>query len=123
MEFLKTATVRITPEILSLIAEIDEFKGAWRAIGRIAPERLSSLRRVPRSKASVPPHVSKGTAHRPGGGKAAVKHSPGSFTTPDEQEVASYAEVMETGFSAYEAISFWGGFSLLSKARCNPVLA
>jgi len=46
MEFLNTATVRITPEILSLIAEIDEFKGAWRAIGRIAPERLSSLRRV-----------------------------------------------------------------------------
>jgi hypothetical protein len=40
------ATLRITPEILSLIAEIDEFKGAWRAIGRVAPERLSSLRRV-----------------------------------------------------------------------------
>lgn len=45
IEFLN-ATVRITPEVLSLIAEIDEFKGAWRAIGRIAPERLSSLRRV-----------------------------------------------------------------------------
>ncbi len=29
-----------------MIAETDEFKGAWRAIGRIAPERLSSLRRV-----------------------------------------------------------------------------
>src|SRR5258708_31598049 len=39
-------TLRITPEILSLIAEIDEFKGAWHAIGRIAPERLSGLRRV-----------------------------------------------------------------------------
>ncbi len=37
VEFLNTATVRITPKILSLIAEIDEFKGAWRAIGRIAP--------------------------------------------------------------------------------------
>lgn len=46
MEFPNTSTVRITPEILSLIAEYDEFKGAWRAIGRIAPERLSSLRRV-----------------------------------------------------------------------------
>jgi hypothetical protein len=43
---LDVSTLRITPEILSLIAEIDEFKGAWRAIGRIAPERLSSLRRV-----------------------------------------------------------------------------
>lgn len=37
------ATVRITPEILPLM---DEFKGAWRAIGRISPERLSGLRRV-----------------------------------------------------------------------------
>ena len=36
MKSLNTATVRITPEILSLIAEIDEFKGAWRPIGRIA---------------------------------------------------------------------------------------
>ena len=40
------AALRITPRILSLIAEIDEFKGAWRAIGRIAPDRLTSLRRV-----------------------------------------------------------------------------
>lgn len=38
----------ITPEILSLIAEFDEFKGAWWAIDRIAPEGLSvaSWRRV-----------------------------------------------------------------------------
>ena len=33
---LRTDTIQITPEILSLIARIDEFKGAWRAweIGR-----------------------------------------------------------------------------------------
>ena len=35
-----------TPEILALIAEINEFKGAWRALGTLAPERLSALRRV-----------------------------------------------------------------------------
>ena len=35
---IRTAPVRITPEILALIAEIDEFKGAWRALGTIAPE-------------------------------------------------------------------------------------
>ncbi len=46
MTALDLAKLRITPEILSLIAEIDEFKGAWRALGRIAPDRLSSLRRV-----------------------------------------------------------------------------
>jgi len=40
------AILRITPEILLLIAEIDEFKGAWRSVGLIAPERLSGLRRT-----------------------------------------------------------------------------
>ena len=28
----ETADIPITPEVLSLIAEIDEFKGAWRAL-------------------------------------------------------------------------------------------
>lgn len=32
--------------MMVLIAEIDEFKGACKAIGRIAPERLSALRQV-----------------------------------------------------------------------------
>jgi hypothetical protein len=43
---LNTDTLNITREILSLIAELDEFKGAWRALGTLAPERLSALRRV-----------------------------------------------------------------------------
>ena len=43
---LKTESIQITPEILSLIARIDEFKGAWRALGTLAPDRLSALRRV-----------------------------------------------------------------------------
>ncbi|CAN7756049.1 hypothetical protein LJR257_006682 [Ensifer adhaerens] len=86
MEFLNTATVRITPEILSLIAEIDEFKGAWRAIGRIAPERLSSLRRV----ATI---ESVGSSTRIEGarltdrevGKLLANIRLGSFTTSDKQ--------------------------------------
>ncbi|KQV40026.1 AsnC family transcriptional regulator [Rhizobium sp. Root268] len=107
MELLNAATVRITPEILSLIAEIDEFKGAWRAIGRIAPERLSSLRRV----ATI---ESVGSSTRIEGARLTDREVEkllanirlGSFTTRDEQEVAGYAEVMETIFSAYDAISF-----------------
>jgi hypothetical protein len=39
-------TVEITPEILSFVACIDEFKGAWRTLGTLAPDRLSALRRV-----------------------------------------------------------------------------
>jgi hypothetical protein len=105
MGSLNTATVRITPEVLSMIAEIDEFKGAWRAIGRIAPERLSGLRRV----ATI---ESVGSSTRIEGARLTDREVErllanirlGSFTTRDEQEVAGYAEVMETIFSAYEAI-------------------
>jgi Fic family protein len=102
---LDTATLRITPEVLSLIAEIDEFKGAWRAIGRIAPERLSGLRRV----ATI---ESIGSSTRIEGARLSDRDVEkllaniriGSFTTRDEQEVAGYAEVMETVFNAYDAI-------------------
>ena len=103
---LDTSTLRITPEILSLIAEIDEFKGAWRAIGRIAPERLSGLRRV----ATI---ESIGSSTRIEGARLSDREVEallaniriGSFTTRDEQEVAGYAAVMETVFGAYDAIT------------------
>ena len=38
--------IKITPEILNLIAKIDEFKGEWKAIGNLAPERLDALKHV-----------------------------------------------------------------------------
>lgn len=38
--------IQPTNEILRLIASIDEFKGEWRAVESIKPERLQSLRRV-----------------------------------------------------------------------------
>ncbi|MCW8060479.1 Fic family protein [Agrobacterium tumefaciens] len=105
MSGLDTSTLLITPEILSLIAEIDEFKGAWRAIGRIAPERLSSLRRV----ATI---ESIGSSTRIEGARLSDRDVEkllsnlqlGSFATRDEQEVAGYADVMETIFRAYDAI-------------------
>ena len=43
---IRSETLQITPEILNLIARIEEFKGAWRALGTLAPDRLSALRRV-----------------------------------------------------------------------------
>ena len=43
---IQPTSLKITPEILGFIAELDEFKGAWRALGTLAPERLSALRRV-----------------------------------------------------------------------------
>jgi hypothetical protein len=41
-----TTSLIITPEMLYIIAELDEFKGAGRGLSTLAPERLSALRRV-----------------------------------------------------------------------------
>lgn len=41
-----TYTIQINPRLLTLLSELDEFKGAWRALGARAPDRLSTLRRV-----------------------------------------------------------------------------
>jgi hypothetical protein len=43
---INTKTLVIDSEILDLVAELDEFKGAWRALSTLAPDRLSALRRV-----------------------------------------------------------------------------
>jgi len=102
---LKTDTIQITPELLALIAEIDEFKGAWRALGTLAPERLNALRRV----ATI---ESIGSSTRIEGSKLSdreVERLLGnleiqSFATRDEQEVAGYAEAMETVFRAWSDI-------------------
>ncbi|MBB5038777.1 Fic family protein [Prosthecobacter dejongeii] len=36
----------ITPEMLRLIAELEDFKGQWRMIRSLSPEKLTSLRKV-----------------------------------------------------------------------------
>ena len=102
---LKTDTLQITPEILSLIAKIDEFKGAWRALGTLAPERLKALRHV----ATI---ESIGSSTRIEGSKLTDREVERllanleikQFDTRDAQEVAGYAEVMETVFRAWSDI-------------------
>ena len=38
--------LQVTEQLLGSIAGIDEFKGRWAALGNLAPERLSALRRI-----------------------------------------------------------------------------
>jgi len=103
---IRTDTIRITPEILAVIAEIDEFKGAWRALGTIAPERLSALRRV----ATI---ESIGSSTRIEGSKLTDREVARllsnldikSFASRDEQEVAGYAEAMDLIFRSWEVIT------------------
>ncbi len=102
---IRTHTLQISPAILGLVAEIDEFKGAWRALGKLAPDRLSALRRV----ATI---ESIGSSTRIEGSKLTDQEVERllsglqikTFATRDEQEVAGYAEVMELVFSAWQDI-------------------
>lgn len=105
MGMLNTETIQITPELLALLSEIDEFKGAWRALGTLAPERLQALRHV----ATI---ESIGSSTRIEGNKLTDREVEQlwdklkimRFDSRDEQEVAGYAEVMETIFWAWEDI-------------------
>ena len=99
---IQSDAIQITPEILALIAKIDEFKGAWRALGTLAPDRLAALRRV----ATI---ESIGSSTRIEGSKLSDREverllsNPQirSFGTRDEQEVAGYAEVMDLVFASW----------------------
>jgi len=102
---LNTHSLQITPEILNLISRIDEFKGAWRALGTLAPDRLSSLRRV----ATI---ESIGSSTRIEGSKLTDREVEQllsnleikPFATRDEQEVAGYAELMDLVFASWQDI-------------------
>lgn len=99
---LQIKNITITAEILKFISEIDEFKGKWQATQDLAPERLSSLKRI----ATI---ESVGSSTRIEGAKLTdeqveqllSKLDQKSFTTRDEQEVAGYADAMDMVFENY----------------------
>lgn len=86
----------ISPEMVNLIAEIDEFRGAWQQMHQLAPDRLSALKKI----ASI---ESIGSSTRIEGAKLSDKKialllshiDTASFQTRDEQEVAGYAFACE----------------------------
>lgn len=96
----------ITPELLKLITEIDEFKGGWKNLGTHSPEYLKVLRHV----ATI---ESIGSSTRIEGSKLSddeiesllANTTKQPFNTRDQQEIAGYAEVMETIFQNFTDIS------------------
>ncbi|MDR2609617.1 MAG: Fic family protein [Rickettsiales bacterium] len=93
----------ITSEMLKLVAEIDEFKGAWQLFGSLAPERLQMLKKI----ATI---ESIGSSTRIEGAKLSdreveqllFKLDTRSFRSRDEQEIAGYAYVCEEVFQNFE---------------------
>lgn len=103
----RTESLQITQEFLNLISRIEEFKGIWRTLGVLAPDRLATLRRV----ATV---ESIGSSTRIEGSRLTdreVERLLGAleireFASRDEQEVAGYAGVMELIFASWQDIAF-----------------
>ncbi len=103
---MKEPILTLTPGLVKLIAEIDEFKGRWQALKALSPERLDALRKV----AAI---ESIGSSTRIEGAKltdAQVETllsnlERTSFLTRDEQEVAGYAEAMDLVFEAYSDLA------------------
>jgi len=100
---MREPKLAVGPDLVKLIAEIDEFKGRWEALKTLSPDRLSALRKV----ATI---ESVGSSTRIEGAKlsdAEVEDllsraiSIKSFKTRDEQEVAGYAEAMDLVFEAH----------------------
>ncbi len=103
---MREPTVVITKKILKLIAELDEFKGAWKAIGNLAPDRLNALKKI----ATI---ESIGSSTRIEGVKLSNTEIEAllsgidikSFQSRDEEEVAGYSEAMSMVFESFQEIS------------------
>jgi len=102
---IDVSTLDINSQILNLIAEIDEFKGGWKAYQNLAPDRLNALRHV----ATV---ESVASSTRIEGAKLTDRQvdellqnlEQKQFSTRDEQEVAGYADVMSLIFESHSSI-------------------
>ncbi len=102
---LENLNIKITNQMLSIIAEIDEFKGSWKLLGQMAPEKLQALKKV----ATI---ESVGSSNRIEGNKLSDKQveellsriNKQSLANRDEEEVVGYAKLADTIFEDWEVI-------------------
>lgn len=95
----------MTPKIVKLIAEIDEFKGYWGSMERLSSNTLSSMQVL----ATI---ESIGSSTRIEGAKLSNRQVAAlldgldikSFRSRDEQEVAGYAKAMKLFQNSFEEI-------------------
>lgn len=109
---IKSSNINITPEMLKIIAEIDNFKGAWlrnaESIGHIALEKLKKISTI----------ESIGSSNRIEGNSLSdieimtVLANVGvqSFRNRDEEEVLGYSEVLNTVYENFSEIPFTEGY-------------
>ena len=97
--------IKITSQMLAQIAELDEFKGSWTGFASLQPEQLKALKKVSTIE-------SIGSSNRIEGNKLSdtevekllSRINKKSFKSRDEEEIAGYAELMDTVFDNYPVI-------------------
>lgn len=102
---IEPENLHLSHKLVSLLAEIDEFKGRWKAITWLSPEVLTRMRR----SATI---ESVGSSTRIEGSALSNREvetvldglQTESFASRDEQEVAGYARAMELVFDSAELL-------------------
>jgi Fic family protein len=95
-------TLTLQPDLVKLIAEIDEFKGRWDALKVLSPERLNALRHTATIESIGSSTRIEGVTLTDAQVETLLSNlQMTSFKSRDEQEVAGYAEAMDLVFQAY----------------------
>ena len=106
-EFSNRLLPEISHQVLTLVAEIDEFKGRWDELRTLSPERLRALRRI----ATI---ESIGSSTRIEGVRLSDREieallsrlQPRRLASRDEEEVSGYAEAMDLVFQSWQDLAF-----------------
>lgn len=102
---LHEKNINITPKILKQIAEIDEFKGSWLTLGSLAPDRLSSLKKIATIESIASSTRIEGSKLTDSEVKSLLMGLDiKSFKNRDEEEVAGYAEIMNLIFESHNEL-------------------
>lgn len=100
---MKFEGFRPTLEMLRLIGDLDEFKGVWRLLSNISPERLAALKHVATIESIGSSTRIEGAALSDEDVEALLSGiRKKSFRSRDEQEVAGYADVMDAVFQNWQ---------------------
>ncbi len=102
---LEIKNIEITPQMLSIISELDTFKANWTGFSSMQPEQLKKLKKISTVE-------SVGSSNRIEGNKLSDNEveelmsriQKKSFKNRDEEEVAGYTELMNLIFDSYEVI-------------------
>jgi len=102
---LKVKDIEITPQMLSVISELDTFKASWGGFSALQPEQLKKLKKISTIE-------SIGSSNRIEGNKLSDEEveqllsriQKKSFKNRDEEEIAGYAELMNLIFDSHEVI-------------------